>query len=913
MKKNIFLQVIIFIIFFIPLSSHGWKNEITHPGITERAIILLTLGDNGNYDEILEYGFYDGVNECSYLTEGSVKEDKTTDSFPGWNEEAWGENTCSIDDFSYLSHGYNPITETGWMIPSSTPSLGYANNIFNTANQEYEYDKAFSYFMVGRFIHLLEDMSSSTHVHADYHGPGGSDDLEGHAENNFDNISFSSTYVRRPATDGLGQRDRNPDITVDSADNFMLNVAWRTYYMTSYFGGELVTEECDPPEAGCDIQPDSELRRMFSSLRYDTGSWYTNDSWIIDEIGNFWIGAGVGMNSEWWECPDDDQYFYIENTGGVEDNGISPMVFKKAPFKRIRSTDNLDNVLSANSESEDIRNIYARNLFSLSSEWAAGLMQYFWGIHQGPIFKGLNWLRNQQLENGSWSNEPAITSLAVLALLNHGYDESDPVVSDGIQYILSRINPDGSVHNVSYRYTYYTSMAISPLAATKNSEYDDEILKMRSWLVNSQWDENSFYGSVPPSHSYYGGFGYGNSTRPDLSNTQWALMGLSAAGIEQDDPVWEKAIIFVERCQNPDGGAGYVPYSYSIHTMTAAAIWSYVLSGLPQSDQRVINAMSWLTNNYSVTSNDGWGSTSDYYYALTFAKALTMSHRTKLGSHDWFSDLSALLIQRQTSGGNWPGGGWLYGQADLQLTTCYSILSLQTRTMPQDINQGIQIYLASHSDLHVYDPKGRHVGINYETMTIEENIPGASFKIIDSGGNEIPYDGQTPAEGETQVLDLPAIIAGSYRIELVGTSDGPFHLTINGEQEGNVVTSKDFEGEISLGERLSTWTTVTAMQGSLTLLYEPLDVLPTLHVSPESIELFAQQDTLQNFTFEVSEIGGQETLHAVTMHCTDIVGSMGVIAGTDILFDVNNFDLPPSGNMVVNGSIFIPSGFIGLE
>ena len=175
------------------------------------------------------------------------------------------------------------------------------------------------------------------------------------------------------------------------------------------------------------------------------------------------------------------------------------------------------------------------------------------------IYNGLQYLRNHQLTNGSWSNDPAVTSLAVLAMLNAGYDESDPVVAGGIQYIISRINtnPDGSVHSVSGRYTYYTSIAILPLVATHNPDYHDEIIRMRNWLIGSQWDEACFYGSVNESHWYYGGFGYGYSVRPDLSNTQWALMGLKAADKELDTVAcdsYKKVLIFLERCRNSDGG-----------------------------------------------------------------------------------------------------------------------------------------------------------------------------------------------------------------------------------------------------------------------------------------------------------------------------------------------------------------------
>jgi squalene-hopene/tetraprenyl-beta-curcumene cyclase len=541
----------------------------------------------------------------------------------------------------------------------------------------------------------------------------------------------------------------------------------------------------------------------------------------------------------------------------------------------------------------------------------------------GEIPKALNWLRDQQLANGSWSNEPAITSLAVLAMLNWGYDENDSFVYAGIDYLLNtiKVNDDGSFHNESGRYTYYTSIAILPLIATRNNEYKDEIVKMRDWLIGSQWDENSFYADIDTDNINYGGFGYGNGTRADLSNTQWALMGIKAAdeylglNANDTDQTYDKAAqYFLERCQNADGGSSYTPNGLSIHTMTAASVWSYLLCGVGPGGAPVDNGLEWLEENYSLISNDGSGRISDYYYALTFAKALTMSHKTKLGDiggHDWFEELSEQLMNWQTEDGNWPGGGWLSGQADLELTTCYSILSLQTRTLTPHADLSMSIILESHADVHVYDPHGRHMGVNYDTMTIEENIPGATFKILDADGNEVPYDGTTPDEGLRQVITLPVDTAGSYRVELVGTSDGPFDLTINGEQDGKIVTTRTYDGEIHSGENLATTVTVTAMEGAMTLLYESLDVLPIMEVTPSQAHLSVEPGTAQGFPFTVREVGGQETLHSVSIYCTDITGPASQISGSDVTFGINNFDVAAGGSQIVNANIPIPADFKG--
>ena len=67
-------------------------------------------------------------------------------------------------------------------------------------------------------------------------------------------------------------------------------------------------------------------------------------------------------------------------------------------------------------------------------------------------------------------------------------------------------------------------------------------------LVALQADEGEGYAS---SHRYYGGNGYGDEQRPDLSNVQMALEALSASGLEKpDNAAYKRALLVLQRCQN---------------------------------------------------------------------------------------------------------------------------------------------------------------------------------------------------------------------------------------------------------------------------------------------------------------------------------------------------------------------------
>jgi hypothetical protein len=132
--------------------------------------------------------------------------------------------------------------------------------------------------------------------------------------------------------------------------------------------------------------------------------------------------------------------------------------------------------------------------------------------------------------------------------MNADYNETDPDVQDAIKYILRKVQPDG--HITTGYDTYETSLATLALVATHNSSYNTTIENAANWLKDSQWDESCLWGHVSKDDWRYGGFGYGGSSRPDLSNTQFALMALdSVLHISKDDLLWDKAQVFLARAQ----------------------------------------------------------------------------------------------------------------------------------------------------------------------------------------------------------------------------------------------------------------------------------------------------------------------------------------------------------------------------
>ncbi|MDX2112065.1 MAG: hypothetical protein SFY80_17690 [Verrucomicrobiota bacterium] len=535
---------------------------------------------------------------------------------------------------------------------------------------------------------------------------------------------------------------------------------------------------------------------------------------------------------------------------------------------------------------------------------------------------GIEWLLAHQEENGSWGNEAADTAQALLALLNGGYKEDAPnavtpgPVSRGLTYLLAGLVPvqvtvdDATVDALyagGYDTTYNVSMALMTLVATRNADYVDEIAKLRAYLLYSQ--------SKAAGNPYDGAFTYGvgGAWSGDLSNSQWGFFAMRAAENVLNDGkgaiALERAKAYLAGSQGPQGQGYYTVGSGSgfDRCMTSALVWSYALVGYGPEDARVINGLNWLTSNYSWDYENA-----RYYNLVTFSKALVMSHKTKLGDKNWYVDMTRFLLEHRTleqdGTFSWYSGFWL--DHDRIINTAWAVLAMQTRSLPEGTNAAMWITLRSHADLHLYDPEGRHTGKNYTSNQLDNDIPGAALILKMKDDNGVPTGDPLPwpadgvlSEDWAQIIQIPLEDAGTYRVELVGTSDGPFDLTIEGVEDGVVVTSESSDGNITTGVVLSTNVTVTALEGSTTLLYEEIRSLPALGVTPGVLVIDATKTTAQEFTVNVSETGGNEDLDGVNIFANPV----GALQGATVTFSKNNFTVTKGTTEAVTVTITLPS------
>ena len=337
--------------------------------------------------------------------------------------------------------------------------------------------------------------------------------------------------------------------------------------------------------------------------------------------------------------------------------------------------------------------------------------------------------RNYLLVNTAWrSYQSADQFLITLALLRaHGDIHSGGDYSQELMLYI-----DAALFTDPGERTYGHGLKLLMLLSIDvNSEYyfarqtDINIARDSSadWLVRTQKDETE--GIIESSPSY-GGWRY-PAGEDDLSNTQYAMMGLWAAQLlEYPVPIetWEKAATYLSRMQDkhwglpsPDGGFVYEnnglvvwggENGHSYASMTAAGLFgfaaiqavlgpSYNAMGKTVSS-RILWTQKWLgdTQRYTLgndfTLNETWSLalnwyetstggrasfSANYYHIYGLERALVVSGvpaDALLEGHNWYRDIAYWLINTQNPDGSWDRT--CYNNSNLFYNTAFAMLTL---------------------------------------------------------------------------------------------------------------------------------------------------------------------------------------------------------------------------------------------
>lgn len=327
--------------------------------------------------------------------------------------------------------------------------------------------------------------------------------------------------------------------------------------------------------------------------------------------------------------------------------------------------------------------------------------------------KAIAYLKKHQQPDGSFGNPrfgPGVTALVVAAMLRHGVSPTDPAVVRGLAFLESKVQKDGGVYDKGLA-NYTTSVALLAFHdANKDGKYDTLIKNAVAYLKKLQFDDTK----VESGDARFGGNGYDERSRPDMSNTQMFLDALIAAGVSKDDPAVQRAMTFISRCQNLSGESNNLPYAQkttetdkggivytpfvptgdsphktaegglrSLGAMTYGGLKSFLYAGVSKEDPRVKAALGWIRRNYTLNENPGQGQSGLFYYYHTFAKAMAAwgedpfvdASGTK---HDWRAELFDALKKRQQADGSWSNrADRAYGESDPTLATAFALLALK--------------------------------------------------------------------------------------------------------------------------------------------------------------------------------------------------------------------------------------------
>ena len=336
----------------------------------------------------------------------------------------------------------------------------------------------------------------------------------------------------------------------------------------------------------------------------------------------------------------------------------------------------------------------------------------------------VRFLLTQQHDNGGFGEIPGegagevgITAIVAKSLAEvppRLEEEVAPTLERAVEFLMAHQQADGSfLQGRSGIPTYRTAVVIMALAAIDRERFAEDIQRAAEWLVSAQIDEGEGLdeGDIRYGGFFYGPLGQGGQGRrgpggADLSNTHMALAALRDAGISGDDPVFQKVVTFVRRCQNSseindgvgfqpsdDGGFVYNPVTRdpsetrpSYAGMTYAGLLSLSYAGVSADDPSVQAALDWIHSHYTLEENSGLGTRAEesqaglYYYYYTFAKCLrhmdTETVDTASGERRWARDLYDALAARQREDGSFVNSNGQWWENNPVLVTAYSVSAM---------------------------------------------------------------------------------------------------------------------------------------------------------------------------------------------------------------------------------------------
>jgi hypothetical protein len=247
-----------------------------------------------------------------------------------------------------------------------------------------------------------------------------------------------------------------------------------------------------------------------------------------------------------------------------------------------------------------------------------------------------------------------LTPFVLVALLGVPESDSSPprgAVERALTFINVNTNAEGALglmDDAAADYpNYATALAVCAIVKAQHPGYEKVVERMVGQLRAQQFNEANGWTS---QDAPYGAWGMGGSIhRPpeaghvDLSMTRHVLEALQLSGASPSDPAITRALVYLQRSQNPDGGFFFSPVNPEINkggdrgghfasygTATADGVLALRVAGIPDEDPQIKKAIAWLVEHHQPDRAPGfdegtgqpWGLGLRFYYAHAISRVL---------------------------------------------------------------------------------------------------------------------------------------------------------------------------------------------------------------------------------------------------------------------------------------------------
>jgi hypothetical protein len=290
------------------------------------------------------------------------------------------------------------------------------------------------------------------------------------------------------------------------------------------------------------------------------------------------------------------------------------------------------------------------------------------------VARGLAYLASEQGDDGSFGSgrygkNIAVTALACLALMSDGNTPGrgkyGKQVQKGLEFVLGSSTETGllaadSTNGPMYGHGFAALFLGEVYGMTKgggetplSTRVHEALVKACTLIQRSQNSEGGWrYNPVPYD--------------ADVSVTICQIMALRSArnaGIEVPKETIDKAVDYVRRCQNPDGGFRYQESAgASAWPRSAAGVASLYYAGIYK-DEAIDRGVKYVMSNAFPGANAA--NTSAHYYYGQYYSVQTMYLAGGEPWAKWWTAIRRELLDKQSRDGSWmdPSVGPAYGSS----------------------------------------------------------------------------------------------------------------------------------------------------------------------------------------------------------------------------------------------------------